>query len=61
MLTTEQAAKIIGVSPQMVARYVREGRLVAGEFGRSLMFDEKVVRRFKRPLMGRPAKARVKS
>lgn len=58
MLTTKQAAKLLGVTPQMVARYVRSGLLFAEKFGRDWSFEEKNVRQFTARDPGRPLGAK---
>lgn len=56
MLTTSEAAEILGVTPRRVVALVGSGALVAERFGRQWMVDERSVRdRASTPeLSGRP-------
>jgi hypothetical protein len=46
LITTPQAAQIMGVSPTRVLQYVRGGRLPAVRKGPIYLYDPEVVRRF---------------
>ena len=46
MISIKQAAKIIGVTQEMVRRYIRDGRLKATVVDRTPILDRKVVTRF---------------
>ena len=56
MLTTSEAAEVLGVTPRRVVALVESGALVAERFGRQWMVDERSVRdRASAPkLSGRP-------
>ena len=48
MLTTAEAAQVLGTSPRMVQYFVREGRLKpARKVGRQLVFDPMTLAEFK--------------
>ena len=46
LLTTQNAASMLGVSPSRVRQLVREGRLVAQKMGRDLLISRTVVEAF---------------
>lgn len=55
-MTTNEAAKRLGVSPARVRRLVLDGRLPAQKFGRDLVFYEADLATFERLKGGRPPK-----
>ena len=56
MLTTEQAAILLGVTPARVRVLIREGRLPAQSFGRAHMIDEGDLKLVADRKPGRPRK-----
>ncbi len=60
LLTTKEAAKILGVSSVRVRQWIGEDRLKAGKFGRDHLIDAAEIERFKKngrrsgPRGGRP-------
>lgn len=56
MLTTEQAADRLGVTPARVRVLIREGRLPAQSFGRAHMIDEDDLKLVEDRRPGRPPK-----
>lgn len=59
MLTTEQAADRLGVTPARVRVLIREGRLPAQSFGRAHMISEADLKLVEDRKPGRPRKAEV--
>jgi excisionase family DNA binding protein len=57
MLTTEQAADRLGVTPARVRVLIREGRLPAQSFGRAHMINENDLKLVEERKPGRPRKA----
>jgi excisionase family DNA binding protein len=57
MLTTEQAADRLGVTPARVRVLIREGRLPAQSFGRAHMINEDDLKLVEDRKPGRPRKA----
>jgi excisionase family DNA binding protein len=55
MITTDEAARIIGVSDSMVRRYCRQGVLPASELSGVWVIRESDAKKFRRPPMGRPS------
>ena len=60
LITTNQAARILFVSPLRVRQFILEGRLPAAQFGRSWMLPRAAVLKFamKKRKPGRPKKRR---
>lgn len=56
MLTTEQAADRLGITPARVRVLIREGRLPAQSFGRAHMIDEGDLKLVEDRKPGRPPK-----
>jgi excisionase family DNA binding protein len=56
ILTTEEAAKILGVTPSRVRQFILEGRLRAQKFGRSNAIDEDDLASIESKPRGRPKK-----
>jgi excisionase family DNA binding protein len=60
LVTTKDAAKILGVTPVRVRQLIKDGRLVAEKRGRDHLLEDQEVQRFKRqgrrsgPKGGRP-------
>ena len=48
MVTTKEAAQILGVTPVRVRQLIKERRLVAEEHGRDHLLQDREVERFKR-------------
>jgi excisionase family DNA binding protein len=59
MLTTEQAADRLGVTPARVRVLIREGRLPAQSFGRAHMINEDDLKLVEDRKPGRPPKKAV--
>lgn len=57
MLTTEQAADRLGITPARVRVLIREGRLPAQSFGRAHMINEDDLKLVEDRKPGRPPKA----
>lgn len=60
-MTTNEAAKRLGVSTARVRRLVLDGRLPAKKFGRDLVFYEADLAAFERLKGGRPPKPKDKA
>jgi len=59
LIDTKEAAKKLGVSPQMVLRYIKQGRLGgARKYGRDYLIFEYFVDTFQKRRVGRPRKIR---
>jgi excisionase family DNA binding protein len=58
MLTTEQAADRLGVTPARVRVLIREGRLPAQSFGRAHMINEDDLKFVENRKPGRPPKVK---
>ncbi len=56
MLTTEQAAEQLGITPARVRVLIREGRLPAQNFGRAYMISEVDLKLIENRKPGRPRK-----
>jgi excisionase family DNA binding protein len=62
LITTREAAEMLGVSPVRVRQFIRQNRMAAEKFGRDHLLDRDEVERFKRqgrrsgPKGGRPRK-----
>lgn len=56
LLSTTQAAEILGVNDSRIRQLIRDGQLQAVQVGRAYLLDETVVQSFQRPPMGRPKK-----
>ena len=60
LVTTKEAAQILGVTPARVRQLIKEKRLAAEKHGRDHLLQDRVVERFKRhgrrsgPKGGRP-------
>ena len=54
MLTTTDAARILGVDQSRIRQYALAGLLRGKKLGRDWYFEERAVRNFERPPMGRP-------
>ena len=60
LVTTKEAAQILGVTPVRVRQLIKDGRLVAEKRGRDHLLEDQEVKRFKRhgrrsgPKGGRP-------
>jgi excisionase family DNA binding protein len=57
LITTSEAAEILGVTPARVRQFVLDGRLNGRKVGRDLLLDESEVRTFAakpRKITGRP-------
>ncbi len=60
LVTTKEAAQILGVTPVRVRQFIKDGRLVAEKRGRDHLLEDREVQRFKRhgrrsgPKGGRP-------
>lgn len=61
MLTTEQAAERLGVTPARVRVLIREERLPAQKFGKAHMIDEDDLKLVEDRKPGRPPKAKAES
>ena len=59
MLTTEQAAEWLGVTPARVRVLIREGRLPAQNFGRAYMISEVDLKLVADRKPGRPRKSQT--
>jgi len=55
-LTTDEAARALGVSPGTIRRYIARGLIAAGHFGRDYVIQASALNNFQRLPMGRPAK-----
>jgi excisionase family DNA binding protein len=64
LVTTKEAAQILGVTPARVRQFIKDGRLAAEKRGRDHLLGEQEVKRFKRhgrrsgPKGGRPRRDR---
>jgi excisionase family DNA binding protein len=62
LVTTKEAAQILGVTPARIRQLIKAGRLIAEKRGRDHLIEEPEVQRFKRqgrrsgPRGGRPKK-----
>lgn len=56
MLTTTDAARMLGIKPSRVRQLAIAGLLRGRKAGRDWRFEERVIRNFERPPMGRPRK-----
>ena len=56
MLTTLQAAELLGVSVRRIQAMITSGRLPAEKLGRDWMIDKKDLRKLKHRKAGRPKK-----
>jgi len=56
MLTTKEAAAVLGVTPARIRQLVLEGKLPAEKFGRDLMIKESDLAKVSDRPMGRPTK-----
>ena len=60
LVTTKEAAQILGVTPVRVRQLIKDGRLVAEKRGRDHLLEDREVQRFERqgrrsgPKGGRP-------
>jgi excisionase family DNA binding protein len=60
LVTTKEAAQILGVTPARVRQFIKDGRLAAEKRGRDHLLEDQEVQRFKRhgrrsgPKGGRP-------
>lgn len=60
LVTTKEAAHVLGVTPVRVRQLIKDGRLVAEKRGRDHLLEDQEVKRFKRhgrrsgPKGGRP-------
>lgn len=60
LVTTKEAAQILGVTPVRVRQFIQDGRLIAEKRGRDHLLEDREVQRFKRhgrrsgPKGGRP-------
>ena len=57
LLSTSQAAELIGVNDSRIRQLIRDGQIQAVQVGRAYLLDESIVKAFERPQMGRPKKA----
>ncbi len=55
-ISTDQAAKILGISKQRVYQFIEEKRLPAFRAGNVILLKEEVVKQFKPNITGRPRK-----
>src|SRR5215470_17789390 len=55
-ISTDQAARILGISKQRVYQYIEEKRLPAFRAGNVILLRKEVVERFKPNITGRPRK-----
>lgn len=55
-ITTDQAAKILGISKQRVYQYIEERRLPAYRAGNVILLQQEAVKQFKPNITGRPRK-----
>jgi len=55
-ISTDQAAKILGISKQRVYQYIEEKRLPAFRVGNVILLKEEAVKQFKPHITGRPRK-----
>lgn len=62
MLTTTQAATVLGLEPRTVSKFIRRGVLKAEKFGRDWMIAEAEIERYQseRKKAGRPRKPPTK-
>jgi excisionase family DNA binding protein len=58
MLTTQQAADILGVGASTVRAWAASGRLRAVKLGKTYILTERDVRAFQKPRPGRPRGSR---
>jgi hypothetical protein len=56
LISSAEAARIIGVTPRAVRRYHEAGTLSGREIAGTLLFLRKDVQAFVKPTMGRPRK-----
>jgi len=56
LITTSQAAKRLGVSPQRVFQLIQDGRLPVQKVGHIYVIDSAVLKTVKRNKPGRPRK-----
>jgi excisionase family DNA binding protein len=54
LITTAQAAEMLGISPQRVFQLIQDGRLPAQKVGHSYIIDAAVLKSVKRKKPGRP-------
>jgi excisionase family DNA binding protein len=57
LLTADEAAAILGITPNRVCQLIRDGRLPAQRFGRQYSIRAADVERFKPRSTGRPKKS----
>jgi predicted ArsR family transcriptional regulator len=57
LISTADAAEILGVTPRAVRRYHADGVLQGREIAGTLLFLREDVKAFVKPTMGRPPKA----
>lgn len=57
ILTTAQAAELLGISVRRVQQLVKDGRLPAEQFGGALMIKEEDLKLVENRKVGRPRKA----
>src|SRR5256885_8950667 len=55
-ISTDQAAKILGISKQRVYQYIEEKRLPAFRVGNVILLQTEAVKQFKPNITGRPRK-----
>lgn len=60
IISTVEAAKMLGVHPVTVGRWIRTGRLKATPIGANYAIDPEKLAKFKRPIAGRPPKPEQK-
>ncbi len=54
LISTTEAAKRLDITPSLVARYIRDGRLKAQKIGPVWVIDERDVERFPERKLGPP-------
>ncbi len=54
LISSTEAAKRLKITPSLVARYIREGRLKAIKVGKTWCIEERDVERFPKRELGRP-------
>jgi excisionase family DNA binding protein len=54
LIGSTEAARRLGITPSLVARYLREGRIKAVKIGKTWAIDEKALAKLDRRPRGRP-------
>ena len=61
MITTTEAAGVLGITPRTIQRHIKEGHLKAKRYGRDYLIEDQELERFQRERRrrGRPEKVIV--